>query len=789
MPTKDPASKPATRDDETINDADFQAVLKELLSAYQPLLEEDLRRAKAPDQLIEEEQASEPSCEDEIALASRLFERFSQPEVAVRILPLEARQLIEPIQQDQWCLRHIRCCYIFGWLVCRRQRTFRAFAYYVYRYWLCVRELLGRSPAGRPLTAEEREDVQTLVKSLATAYRPYLNDQLASVEFPLGLPDEVIGGQVDCNEGETDAAAVFDRLLNPETAAALLGRDVFAASQKEPWFWFCRCWCLCAIRFGCCLARAKNLIDVLRCLRASRRCLRDCFEPLRCELTAPTGCTEEEFSQQAGGLAVTVKGTAAGASFSHYELQIRKVEGAPCDDDSGWSDPKDAGVVVYPGGTVTGTTPVVNGVLGQLNTTVLAAGSYEVRVCVYSVQPSAVRHCCCIQFNLFKKLVYISHVAGAPAKTPPGPFVSNAPIVSGNPGGVVVPVGCCVTVRGSAWVGECNNRKIKCFDLRYGIGFLPGPNDVGFNPGAYVGSLLTSPVCYTPPDEAGKRAPWNQVISGALTTQLVLTDIDLGNGNVIKVWKLRDYCFDSGSLLPPCPDPAHACRSGKYTLLLDVEDTLGQHTYDTQRVWFDNKPIHVEFAGLEGLASCQDMSILKFVPPGAPCGVAWPLNLLGIVYDEYIDPADLSYPSDNFDFYTLEITRQGGPTYSVPITPDLITLGPDPYKGTKRVGDPGSRCEQAIGGCPPPPFPPKFVNTLTKLDLRIFDDVCAASLVAPFAPLAGFALKRGACCGYTFQLYAQDKTWSGDGSVGVCHRAWSLPWAVCICNDVDQRQD
>jgi hypothetical protein len=311
---------------------------------------------------------------------------------------------------------------------------------------------------------------------------------------------------------------------------------------------------------------------------------------------------------------------------------------------------------------------------------------------------------------------------------------------------------------------------------------------VGFNPADYFGSLLApyGPICYTAPDEALKRAPWNEIISRALTTHFVQTTIELF-GSTITVYKLQDFCFDSANQLPPCPDAAHHCRSGKYTLLLDVTDTLGNHYYDTQHVWFDNKPIHAEFSGLEGLKRCEDMSLGRFLPPGAPCGIPWPLNVLGIAYDEYIDNADLAYPSDNFDYYSLWITRQGGPTYSVPITPVLPPIfGPDPLKGTTRVGDPGTRCEESIPGCPPPAFPGKFAGLLTKVDLRIFDAVCAAALVPPFAPPAGFALERGKCCGYAFQLYAQDKTWNDTGP-GWCHRIWTPPWAVCICNDVEQR--
>jgi hypothetical protein len=513
---------------------------------------------------------------------------------------------------------------------------------------------------------------------------------------------------------------------------------------------------------------------------------------LTCEVTAPTGCTDEEINQTLGGLTVEVVGSAGGAPFSHYTLEWRKVEGQDCQNNADWSSDG----VHYPGGGGNGGSPVTNGTLGWLDTTVWPAGSYEVRLCVYSVYSSQPT-CCCSQFNLFKQLVWIERVAidpGAPVLTPPGPFVGNAPVVDSNPGGTVVPVGGCVTIEGSAWVGECNNRKIKCFDLRYAPGFLPGPFDAGFNPAAYTGpdtgSLLPAAVCYEPPEEAAKRAQWNWVIGRALTTQLVKTQITI-LGNTYDVWKLKDFCFNSAVQLPACPDAQHHCRSGQFTLMLQVEDTLGNMYYDTQQVWFDNKPIHAEFGGIGGLAACTDLHLDAggpFVPPGAPCSVPWPAEMRGIAYDEYIDEADLSYPSDNFDYYWLRITRQGGPTYQVPITPSLVppVFGPNPLHGTSRVGEPGERCEESIPGCMPVnPVPPKDNGLLTMLDLRVFDAVCAPSLVAPFTPPAGFALGRGECCGYTFQLFARDKTWS-DGWSGGYHRQWSLPWAVCICNDLPQ---
>ncbi len=794
-------------DPEEIHNEDFQFVLRELLGAYQPILQEELERAKAPERLKKEALEKPPSCEDELALANRIFERFFTEEVAVRLLPEEGRKLLDPVDRWRWCLRHIRCCIIFGWLVCRGPRTFRAFIYYLYRYWICVRQALG-TPVSSPPTPEQRQDFQTLVQALAGAYKPYLTDQLATVEFPAGIPDEVFTGKIDCLEGEAEAAAVFERLLTVETAQALLGKEVFAAHSKEPWFWFCRCWCLCAIRFGCCLARARGLIGVLRCLVFFRRCLRDCFRPLTCDLTAPTGCAEEKPLAK-GGLGLQIEGTAAGAFFDHYTLEWRKVEGQPCQDNTtcppdgsaepttGWS----CRGISYPGGGATGSVQVVSGTLGWINTTLLAPDSYEIRLCVFSTTPNAPPACCeCITFALFKVLVWMDHVAGAPI-SPADPFNPNAELI--NVTGEVVPVGCCVYVTGSAFVGDCNTRRIKCFDLRWGIGFLPGPNEVGFNPAAYSGSLLVDgggPVCYTDPDpviEAGKRAPWNRVIGGRLTTHLV-DNIDIPELGIEDLWKRSDFCFRSDVFLPGCADANHHCRSGKFTLLLDVWDTLDIHYYDTQHVWFDNKPLHVEFGGLEGLPGCTDLHLgtdSKFVPPGAPCGIPWPVSLLGIAYDEsidYFDPGFNVYPNDNFDFYNLSITRQGGPTYNVPITlmlpppamPPFVPLDPiEVLMGRSRVGDPGTRCEESIPGCPVPPHPAKFFDVLTILDLRIFDADCVGSLVAPFAPPAGFALERGTCCGYTFQLHARDKTVS---DTVFCHERWSLPWAVCICNDLQK---
>ncbi len=224
-------------DPEEINSKDFQFVLKELLISYHTILEEDLRLATSPELLTIEAVQRPLDCEDEFALANRIFERFVNEEVALRLLTPQARELMGPIDRWRWCFLHIRCCIIFGWLVCRGPRTFRAFNYYLYRYWKCVRQVLG-TPVSNPLLQEERQDFQTLTQALAAAYKPYLTDQLASVEFPGGIPEEVISGKIDCYEGEDAAAAIFERLLTVETAQALLGKAAFEKHSREPFCWF-----------------------------------------------------------------------------------------------------------------------------------------------------------------------------------------------------------------------------------------------------------------------------------------------------------------------------------------------------------------------------------------------------------------------------------------------------------------------------------------------------------------------------------------------------------------------
>jgi hypothetical protein len=352
-----------------------------------------------------------------------------------------------------------------------------------------------------------------------------------------------------------------------------------------------------------------------------------------------------------------------------------------------------------------------------------------------------------------------------------------------------------VNVHGAAWVGECNDRRIRCFSLKYAPGFLPGPTQGGFDPTVYTPLPGQAPVCYTPPDEPEKRAQTNELTANDSTLTAVWQAVTVDYSWLWNLpphtvehteYVLRPNCWNT-TLMPACSPPHHTCASGEYTLLLDVEDTYGNHYYDTQWVLLDNKTLHVTLAGLRGWEQCQTLS-LKTFSGGQPCAVPWPVPILGTVYDEYIDPtAPLVYPNNNFDFYTLTITRNcGGPSYSVPITRDGVTFDKDiltgqvnEWKGTAHVGIPSSVC-----ACDPALGTPTH-GVLSALDMRVFDAVCVSQVPPKFRPPAGFALQRGECCTFTLTLYAQDKTVDEVGP-GNCHHAWAS-CCIQICNDLPHK--
>lgn len=764
---------------EELQDSDFQAVLKSLLAAYQPILEEDLARAKKPDQLRKEAQEKQPSCDEEIELADRIFSAFWTEDVALRLLPAEARELLGPVDRWRWCLQHIRCCIIFGWLLCRGQRSFRAFAYYLYRYWLCVRQILGNAPVGRPLTAEEHQDLQTLFKALAVAYKPYLTDQLATVEFPAGLTDEIVKGELDCDEGQDEAAAVFERLLTPEVAPALLGREAFEQHSQAPFFWFCRCWCLCAIRFGCCLARARNLLDVLRCLVYYFRCLRSCFRPLTCDILkpAPEQCVAEQFFPGPNVLGIQIVGTATGGSCTHYTLEWK---GAAAPD----SDYASTGIV-YAGGGPVGPCGIVNGVLGYLSTAVASVpDAVEVKLCVHGT--AAPDECCTVEFEIFRQRVWITGIEGVVVESPPGVL---GPLAQLKTGVNVRSFGTALQIHGRAWVGKCSTREIKRYTLSYQAGFTVDPTlgvwtqfwqvdyltplqrkEIQTSEFALTSSWRFDPVCLPPPNDA-ICFPKDWLDPNRWRSGRNFPDVPIGPQSFPIDPEVPATVWTSQQL-----PLAVNCQSGKYTLRLDVEDTLGFHYYDTQQVWFDNKKIHGRITQVAGVPPCATINLSDFAAPGADCSVAWPADLLGIAYDEYILEGNAASPSDNFGGYQLWIKKDGAPNPGEPVPipgPGAPPWGP-PFVGGSRIGDPAERCLTADPpalGVPAIPIP----GTLAAIDMRRLDAVCN-----PGEPQ--LTLQRGDCCGYLVRLLVWDTSICPSLSGGRHQMEHDFP--ICICNDL-----
>ena len=788
-----------------LNNPNFQNVLKELLAGYQPVLEQQLDLARNPQQLQQDAQKNPPNCADEFEEANQLFGKFLTENVALQLIPEKNRAQIGPIEKWSWCLQHIRCCIIFGWLVCRRPRTFRAWAFYVYQYWLCVRQSLG-TPVANPPTEEERRDFTILIGALANAYKPYLTDQLASVDFPAGIPEEVLNGEIDCFEGQEETCAIFERLLTTEAAQALLGKAAFASSSQEPNFWLCRCWCLCSLCFGCCLARARTFIEVLWCLVYYFRCLENCFRPLTCAITNPTAgeCSTETFYPSPGVIGIEIDGTATGIGCGSYILEWR---------DPVLLTPYTQSYITYaspapPGGL--GACGKISATLGYLQTYGTPVPSpVEVRLTVFNSeggQPCVQE----VQFQIFRTRVSIENVAGVgvPNWTDP-----NSQLTGLSPARTLS-FGDAMQISGHAWVGSCPGRTIKRYTLSYQPGFVTDPTS----------------------------GSWTQFWEVDYTSGLQQAAIESNYMDLTSIWDFIQICLPPP--FPPCPPypiqydelvplywysgvaafpppgpaapptqgpfpivpelpppgniwatqtlPSNNCFSGQYTLRLAVEDTLGNFYYDTQQAWFDNKDIYGEITGILGVAPCAVINLSQIVNAGN-CGVAWPLAIQGIAYDEYILESVTTVPSDNFGGYCMTVTRQGG-SEAPPCTPisESVALPiPNPTSpvtvGTNRVGDPGLRC--ASDSPPPSGSITKQINTLTVVDARMFDANCACK--ASPAPPTGFALNRadpinnipGECCAYWFTLDVWDNTVCQYLSGGH-HSAIPSIWPIYICNDL-----
>jgi hypothetical protein len=748
---------------------DLRFVLDALLKAYKPLLEDELKLAESAEALVEARENNPPSCEDEIKLARNLFEPFFTREVATRLLPAEGREVFGDAEEWAWCYRHILCCLIFGWLVCRGPRTYKGFAYYLNRYWRCVREALGQ-PVSNPPTVAEQRDFSTLNRILVQAYKPFLQGQVKDLNYPVGIPQQIQSGQIDCHTDDDAASTVFERLLTPEATAALFGESAFANYGKNPIFRACRCYCICALEFGCCLAQARTLREGTRCVEDFFCCLKRCFEPLIAVLDTPPACSSLTMTPLCAGLAIEITGTAAGAAFTSYTLTYSL--GGPILN----------GAVVYPDCTTpplnpASTTPVTAGVLGYLDTYLLPLGTTEATVYL-DVYGSGGLHLTVdvvFQFDIvYSEITAVAEVPTFTQQDPFNPLPSNIKMVQNLlPGlsGFERSVGGSISVTGSAYADGCGN-----IIAQYQLAQFAAPGAVPLpmitpSPTTLGGtSLLPAPVVY----DGTLAHPFL-----SCTSNVVL------GGNLVAEWSVcpsPPFPAGLGSLYQyPWGSLPSAPNGGRCVLFLEVDQysIATPHTamtvagQDQVAVWIDNYPVVGFLTQIGNVIGCGDLNLSAFVGTTAP--------VLGVAWDYPIDfSAQQLTPNDNFGSYSLSYQKNGGgPVGFLPsdYTPNSTPAGTAPTVRVPNLWQAAAptAVQAAVlaswdivgaldGG---PPVPPPSAN---------------CTLNAAASP---WQLPRGCHCAYVIDLIVGDTTWVGDG--GDNHSNVGAPgwqYALTIINDI-----
>lgn len=473
-----------------------------------------------------------------------------------------------------------------------------------------------------------------------------------------------------------------------------------------------------------------------------------CPPALECDLEEPKGCLAEEVSQDLKALVVAVRGTASGANFSRYVIEWST-------DDLTYHNTYFHYPPIPPGGGTQGNNPVTSGLLAYFDTTALDAGNYFIRMTAYSRQGAT--KVCKTQFSLFKQDVRILGISGytnldQPALDPNAQFVETfTPKCTNSSTTTEVSFARCISIQGSAFVGGCDEKRIK----RYLIDYKPGHE--------------------TDCDTGG----WANVWSVEYNTVWQYRDMNMrmDTSNLTAKWAtdcvipipFPPYCVwevPEARLTPSCwQTKVSDCHlNGLITLRLVVEDVDGNRYCDLQRLWIDNKPIHAAIQ-IDSVASCADINISDFAAP-PDCSDVWPLPLTGLAYDEYIDETlPLTRPNDNFDHYYIEVSKQGGPTIPIPIN----SADGSCFYGTDRVGVAGNRCQD--------PGATTVFGKLADFDLRAVDSICKASVSYPVPD--AFTIPRGECCVYLFHLRVYDRTKFAGGP------HWKQAfWPVKICNDL-----
>lgn len=450
-------------------------------------------------------------------------------------------------------------------------------------------------------------------------------------------------------------------------------------------------------------------------------------------LKTPTGCVKEKSDFTTGKIYVEITGTARGAVFSHYTLEIN--QGA---------NPPIPNIISYPGGAITGTNQVVDGKLGEIDTLLLEDGSYTVTLRVYPLGSGSPK-VDTITFNLLKVLVCMKNVGALETMdltvSPPNPnfLIETAELCKDMGGGnyEIQSIGGNMTIDGMAYIYGCNNRKIVKYEIRYAKVTAPGsepsqPPTLSSIPETIwpMANTLVK-IDYTSPDYYNF---WTKLGPGPTNLMKYFSSFELFG---VTYYYLKDKKWISST-----------DGSGRYSLLLIAEDSIGARFYDIQHIWLDNLPVFALITGIKTVAPCATLKLSDFVSSG--------MEILGIAWDSVIDSAfDIDKaPNDNFDSYTLTLEKQGGGTHTIGTYGDRVIV---PFRKS------GATPTSAEAG------------TLAIFDIAlVIDDNSASKNPAVSIP-------RAKGCAYILHLHVRDNTRLHD-DVHV-HNAWAQ-WPFCIVNDL-----
>jgi len=488
-------------------------------------------------------------------------------------------------------------------------------------------------------------------------------------------------------------------------------------------------------------------------------CRQKHFVMLNCGVTQPTGCKHGDPTILAGRVLERITGTASGIGFSRYELELV------------YHPPFPAPTITIPAGIVYadgagnpapaltfGNHQVTGGTLGfvDVQQAVIGAGSglllstnFEVKLHVVGIDGS--RKHCNSNFQIAAARSFIKKVGAAFSHTYTDP---NEALCSVAPPHALpntpASVGGDIYVRGAANVYGCAAEKISKVRVWQipdaTFGFIQPPNGSPWPPAMPVGSVEISRVEYTDDDQRTKNP-----LNGMSTWGDILT-YEAG-------WTTRPECIyiDFGmEICWPVPDIVEkkwgTPISGKYTLLLEVEDDVGNTYYDVQRVWVDNQTVDAKIHSIGGLSPCVDLKLSSFVGTTA--------EILGVAWDPPIvasDPIGQAAPNENFGNYSMAFQKNGG------------------GGGGITVASPGVRV--------PNIWPGPLVATDEGV-LANWDIVAALDFGSAGPPPAGSPqLGRGQRCAYVISLSVGDTTLVGEGPTD--NSNWHL-YAINIINDIPE---